>query len=207
MRKLHILILTIALTSAVTLRADQVVEVTLNTASINGLTGSLDFAFDPGALSSQAASVTVFNLAGVTSAGVQILTGAASGGPISAPITISNNSAFQSNDDFETVTFGKSLSFTLDFGGPAINSPTGSALSTTQFAFYTYSDANGTIPVLTSDPSGLAGLITVNLNGTLSSSAVSPNLAFSSVPEPATVWLAGSVVGVFGLHRLRRRSA
>ncbi len=207
MRKLQILALTLSLTSALTLRADQLLNVNLNTSSLNGTTGSLDFAFDAGALSSQAATVTVFNFSGATFAGTQIRTGAATGGPISAPVNISNNSAFQSNDDFETVTFGRAMSFTLNFSGPAVNSPNGSATSTSQFGFYVYSDANGTVPVLTSDPSGLAALVTVNLNGTVSSSAVSPNVALSSVPEPATLWMAGGVLSLLGLHRFRRRSA
>lgn len=207
MRKLQILALTVCLTSALSLRADQLLNVTLDTSSINGRTGSVDFAFDAGALSSQAASVSIFNFAGATFGGTQVRTGAATGGPVSAPISISNNSAFQSNDDFETVTFSRSLSFTLDFSGPAVNSPNGSATSTSQFAFYTYSDANGTVPVLTNDPSGLAGLVTINRNGTLSSASVSANLAFSNVPEPATLWLAGGVLSLLGLRRVRRHSA
>ena len=208
MRKLQLLTLTLSLTSAVMLRADQLLNVSLNTAAISGTTGSIDLAFDSGALSSQAAAVSVFNFNGATFGGTQIKTGAAAGGPVAvAPVTIANSTASQSNDEFETVTFGNTITFTLDFSGPAVVSPNGTSTSTSQFGFYVFSDANGTVPVLTNDASGVAGLVTVNLNGSLSPSAVSPNLAFSSVPEPATFWLAGIVFGLYGMGRLRRRAA
>jgi hypothetical protein len=207
MRKAHILTLALFFTAGYALKADQFLTVSLSTATLNGTVGSLDFAFDAGALSSQPATVQILNFTGATFAGTRQITGAVTGGPIPVPITIGNSTAYQSNDEFESVTFGQLLSFTLDFGGPAVNSPGPGNTSTSQFAFYTYRDANGTVPALTNDPSGLSGLVTVNLNGSLSASAVSPNLTFAApVPEPATFWLLGGVVGVLGFKRLLSRS-
>ena len=206
-RKTYPLALAAFLLAGCALKADQFLTVSLNTASLNGAVGSLDFAFNSGALSSQPATVQVLNFTGAAFAGVRQTTGAATGGPLgSAPITLSNSTAYGSNDEFESVTFSRSLSFTLAFGGPAVNSPGAGNTSTSQFAFYTYADANGSVPVLPNDPSGLSGLVTVNLNGSLSASAVSPNLTFAtSAPEPATLWLLGGAFGLSTLRRLFRR--
>ncbi len=206
-RKAHLLALALFLAAGCTLQADQFLTVSLNTASLNGTVGSLDFAFDSGALSSQPATLEVLNFTGATFAGARQTTGAVMGGPLgSAPLTISNSTAYQSNDEFESVAFGRSLSFTLDFGGPAVNSPSAGNMSTSQFAFYTYGDANGSTPVLTNDPSGLSGLVTINLNGSLSASASSPELTFATpTPEPATLWLLGGVFALSSITRLLRR--
>ena len=206
MRKAHLL-LTLFFVAGCALKADQFLTVSLNTAPLNGTAGSLDFAFSSGALSSQSATVQILNFTGAVFGGVRQTTGDVTGGPLGfAPITLNNSTAYQSNDDFESVTFGRSLSFTLDFGGPAVNSPSGGNTSTSQFAFYTYGDANGSVPVLTGDPSGLSGLITINLNGSPSTSAVSPNLTFSApVPEPAAIWLLATALGLLSVTRLLRR--
>jgi hypothetical protein len=152
--------------------------------------------------------VQVLNFTGaVSSERTKISTGAVRGGPLPAPITISNSTAYQSNDELEGFYFtAPLLSFTLDFSGPAVNSPGPGNTSTSQFAFYTYSDERGTVPVLTSDPSGLSGLVTVNLNGSLSASAISPNLTFATpTPEPAPLWLLGGAFALFGAVRFFRR--
>ena len=203
----HLFALALFLTAGCALKADQFLTVSVNTTTLNGTVGSLDFAFDSGALSSQPATVQVLNFTGAAFAGGRQTTGAVTGGPLgSAPITISNSTVYQSNDEFESVSFGYSLSFTLDFGGPAVNNPSGSSTSTSQFGFYTYADANGRIPILTNDPTGLSGLVTINLNGSLSTSAVSPELTFAApTPEPATFWLMGGAAGFLGMARLLRR--
>jgi hypothetical protein len=211
MRKAHILTLALFLSAGCALKADQLLTVTLNTGPLYNNFGSLDFAFDAGALSSQPATVQVLNFTGaVISERALTYTGAVTGGPLPAPITISNSTAYQSNDLFENFYFyAPVLSFTLDFSGPAVNSPGAGNTSTSQFAFYTYADVNGSVPVLTNDPSGLSGLVTINLNGSLSATALSPNLTFAApaaAPEPATLWLLGGAFGFLGLSRFLRRS-
>ena len=205
-RQSHFLALALFLAAGCSLKADQFLMVSLNTAALNGTVGSLDFAFDSGALSSQPATVQILDFTGAAFAGVRQTTGAVTGGPLPLPITINNSTAYQSNDEFESVAFGRSLSFTLDFGGPAVNSPSALNTSASQFGFYTYADANGRTPALTNDPTGLSGLVTVNLNGSLSISAPSPDLTFAApTPEPATLWLMGGAAGFLGLARLLRR--
>jgi hypothetical protein len=148
--------------------------------------------------------VRILNFSGATYlAGTQQLSGGASGGPLPSIITILNSGPF--NDAFDGVSLGSSFNFLLDFGGPAVNSPDPTALNPSIFLFSMFSDVNGTVPLLTSDPNGVLGTVTVNLgNGTLTTQSVSPNLGF--VPEPAAFWLLGGGLSLLGaLRRFRRR--
>jgi hypothetical protein len=184
--------------------ADRIVEVTVDThTAAPGTAGYLDFQFNLGPLVTQSATVQIVNFTGATYlTGTQQLTGGASGGPLPSTITLVNSSSF--DDAFEGVSLGNSLSFLLDFGGPAVNSPNGTATSTSQFLFSIFSDVNGTVPLLTSDPNGVLGTVTVNLDGTLTTDAVSSN--FAAVPEPAVFWLLGGGLGFLGALRRFRRS-
>ena len=114
-------------------------------------------------------------------------------------ITLTDSSA--DDEDFETFTFGSKLFFSLLFSGPAVDSPNGLSSSTSEFAFSMFSDAAGTIPVLTSDPNGIAALVTVKLDGTLAKAAVSPEATF--VPEPGTFGLVGGAFATLGWIRRR----
>lgn len=183
--------------------ADKIVEVLVDTHTVTGTTGYVDFQFNLGPLVTQGATVQIQGFNGATYiGGTQQLTPGASGGPLPSTITLVNSSSF--DDAFEGVTLGNSLSFLLDFGGPAVNSPNGTATSTSEFLFSMFSDVNGTVPLLTSDPNGVLGSVTVNLDGTLKAQSVSPNLGF--VPEPGAFWLLGGGLSVLGaLRRFRRR--
>jgi hypothetical protein len=183
--------------------ADRILQVTVDTHTAAGTTGYVDFQFNLGPLVTQSATVQIENFTGATYVtGTQQLTGGASGGPLPSTITIMNSSSF--DDAFEGVTLGSSLHFLLDFGGPAVNSPNGTATSTSEFLFSMYSDANGTVPLLTSDPNGVLGTATVNLDGTLRTQSVSSDLTF--VPEPAAFWLLGGGLSLLGaLRRYRGR--
>jgi len=183
--------------------ADKIVEISVDTHTVTGTTGYLDFQFNLGPLVTQPATVQILNFQGATYiGGTQQLTGGASGGPLPSTITLVNSSSF--DDAFEGVSLGNSLSFLLDFGGTAVNSPNGTATSTSEFLFSMFSDVDGTVPLLTSDPNGLLGSVTVNLDGTLKTQSASSNLGF--VPEPAAFWLLGGGLSVLGaLRRFRRR--
>lgn len=187
--------------------ADLIYDVTVNTSSISGTSGSLDFNFNPGSLVTQAASLQIFNLStNGTLAGNPTLTGDVSGSLPRAAI-FDNGTGF--NDYFEGFQFGSTLSFGVLLYGPAINSPNGTATSGSTFAFSMFSDPAGTIPVLTTDTTdGFAVTIDVNLNGTTTVNNFSSQTSVvpSPVPEPSSLALAGtSVLLVFALRRLKKR--
>ncbi len=201
MNALKSIALALFVLAATSAYADQFVGVTVDTSSIAGTSGSLDFQFNPGPTAGQAANVTVLNFAGGSFAGLQQDFGNVSGGPVGSSSIVLNNTA-QDNEDFETFHFGNLLSFVLDFSGPAVNNPNGTSTSTNLFAFMLFSDANGTIPVLTHDPNGVIGLVTVNLNGTVTMDAVSPEVVLT--PEPSSLLLVGGGL-ILGAYLLRRR--
>lgn len=200
------------LTTVFFARAD-VVEyaVQVDTSSISGTDGSLDFQFNPGPLVSQSALLEVLDFAtdGIL-AGSPILTGDASG-LLPGTILFDNGSAF--NDYFEGFTFGNTLSFDVLLSGPALISPDGTSTSGSTFAFSMFSDSAGTIPALTSDTTdGFAFTVDVNLDGSTTvtnfSTPTSVIPAPSAVPEPNPAGPSLLLVcGVFFLAARRRRDA
>jgi hypothetical protein len=203
MRKYQILAVSFCLLTANAALADPIYVVTMNTTGASGTTGSLDFQFDPGPLVTQAATVEITFFTGGSFVGLPQTLGDVTG-ELPAPITINNTS--QLNDYFQSFTFGNSLSFVVSFSGPAVDSPNGQSTSTSEFAFSTFSDQNGTIPVLTSDPNGISATAVVNLNGSVTTSSISPDIQVQAAPEPGSLWmLSGALAALAGL-KLRRRS-
>jgi hypothetical protein len=191
MRKNHLLALTVLLAAAQAGFAGSIAELTLNTSSISGTTGSIDFQFNPGPGTTQAATVQIldFTSTGTYVAASQQDIGAVSGGPVPSILTISNTDA--DNEDFEDFTFGSSIFI-------------GTATSPTTFYFSTFSDAAGTIPVLTSNSLGIDAEVTVNPNGSLSTSATTPNANF--VPEPSSAWLVSGAFLALGFAVWKTRA-
>lgn len=181
--------------------------ITVDTTSITGTAGSIDFNFNPGPLITQAASLQIlgFSTDG-TLAGNQVLTGDASGA-LPATVTFDNGTGF--NDYFEGFTYGSTLSFDVSLYGPALSSPDGTSTSGSTFAFSMFSDAAGTMPVLTTNTTnGFAVIIDVNLDGTTTGTNFSTQTSISTssvTPEPSTLLLvsiAGAVIMSF--IRIRR---
>jgi hypothetical protein len=187
-------LLSLLLCAASAANGAQLINLTVDTSTISGTTGSIDFQFNPGPFTTQAATAQILSFAGATYvSGTQSQFGGATGGPLPATVTIANSAA--DNEDFEGIKFGTSLGFTLSFDGPAITSPNGS-LSTSTFALSLFSDASGTIPVLTSDPNGVLATVQLNRNsGALITQVVSPNAQFGpAVPEPGSLLLVGGAL-------------
>jgi uncharacterized protein (TIGR03382 family) len=179
--------------------------VTVNTSSILGTAGSIDFEFNPGGLISQPANLQILSFASNgTLAGGPTLTGDVSG-TLPGPLSFDNGTVF--NDYFEGFTFGSALSFNVALSGPALSSPNGTATSGSAFAFSMFSDAAGTVPALTTDSTdGFAVTVNVNLDGstTLTNFSTQTTTAVAT-PEPGAMMLAGlALLGIGALGRRRK---
>lgn len=182
-------------------------DVTVDTSSISGTAGSLDFNFNPGPLVTQAASLQIINFTSDgTLAGSPMLTGDVAGA-LPATLTFDNGAGF--NDYFEGFTFGSTLSFQVSLYGPALSSPDGTSTSGSTFAFSMFSDASGTMPALTTDTTdGFAFTVDVNLDGTTTVSNFSAQTTVvpattPAVPEPGTLPLMAAAIGLWLAFRLR----
>lgn len=170
--------------------ADITYQVTVNTSSISGTTGSLDFQFNPGPLATQSASLRILNFqSDGTPAGACPCSKGDASGQLPATLTFDNGAAF--NDYFDNFTFGTTISFEVSLYGPALSTPGGGATSGSSFVFSMFSDLAGTIPVLTSDTThGFALRVDANLGGTTMVTNSSPGAAVTS---PCDVKLNGSI--------------
>jgi len=200
---LNALMPAVAFFGVLTLRADSVSLVSVDTTSVAGTSGFLDFTFDPGPFLTQNAfaSVAAFSTDGAV--GAPAVSGDVTG-TLPPSIILNNDTPF--NDYFTAFTFGDTLSFTLTLGGPAVDSPDGVAASGSTFAFSMFA-GDGSTPVLTTDTlDGFAFTVDISLDGTTKltnfSDPTSVESAVSAVPEPATGWLCG--VGMALLISLRR---
>ena len=183
-------------------------QVTVNTSSVAGTTGSFDFQFNPGPLITQAASLDILAFGGNGSlVGAPMLTGSVVGA-LPGPLTFQNSTAF--NDYFQGFTYGSSLTFDVHLYGPALTSPNGTATSGSTFAFSMFGDPAGTMPVLTTDTTdGFAFLVNINLDGT--TTVIDYSLQTTVVPAPAvpepnaiSVMFTGMAIALVTL-RIRRR--
>ncbi|MGA2350301.1 MAG: NF038129 family PEP-CTERM protein [Terracidiphilus sp.] len=183
-------------------------DVTVNTSSIAGTTGSLDFDFSPGPNQAQAASLQIlgFSSDGSLAASPELV-GDVSG---NLPFTITFDNGTGFNDYFDGFTYGSTLSFDVSLYGPALSSPDGTSNSNSIFSFSMFSDAAGTVPVLTSDTiDGFAFIVNINPNGSTSLSNFSAETnaepPTSATPEPGSLLFLTTGLVILAFTSLRRR--
>jgi hypothetical protein len=157
----------------------------VDTSSLSGQSGYLDFQFNPGDSSALAATATVtgFSSVGGTLAPSSTLSGDASGA-LPGTLTLDNGTIF--NDVFQGFTFGSSVSFTVTISGPAIISLSGTVGSAFAFSLYA---ADEVTPLLTTDPNGSVSTILLSAGGTTTSEAF-PQSSTDNTPA-ATITPAG----------------
>ncbi len=166
------------------------VQVNVNTSSISGTTGNVDFQYNPGPGVTDPSFITIdFFTPGGQLNGVRQINGAVTG-LLPGNLRIDNTTAF--NDYFEGFTFTNSLSFLVTFDGPA---PSGVATTGSSFLFSLYA-ADQVTPLLANFPD--TGAIVVGDVG------VDGALTFST-PEPASIALIGLGLILIGA-KVRNRS-
>lgn len=184
--------------------------VSVDTSAINGQNGNLDFQFNPGNSSAEAAIATVTNFLtmGGSLSQPATLTGDAVGS-LPGTLTIGNSTSY--NDIFQVFTYGKRFTFQLTLSGQAIDSPGGTFGSSFALSLY---DAAGMTPLLTTDPNG--SILTLNLNADGSTLAEtfpqSPTnstpvaIAINTVPEPSSLKLVTGFIVLIVIYpyRLKR---
>ncbi|MBL8234155.1 MAG: NF038129 family PEP-CTERM protein [Bryobacterales bacterium] len=190
--------------SVAPLSAARIFQISVNTQTISGVNGYLDFQFNPGGGDSDPGTAAISLYSGGT-LDMAMVAGDVTGS-LPGVVTIGNTTGF--NNLFQAITFGAQVFFWVTIDGPVLNSPDPLSTSGSSFSFSMFADDQVT-PLLTDDAFGYAVTIDAGPQGAI---AVS-NLArlgvveISDVPEPGSVWLAlvGMAAIVGGV--LRRKIA
>jgi hypothetical protein len=192
-------------------RADMITyDVTVNTSSVSGTMGSLDFQFNPSGLGPDVLQAVISSFTGGTLVGSPTLNGDASGSLISPPSAVTLKDDTGLNEAIQDFNYGSAFSFKVTFS--ALSGSLASANPGAQFSLTLYDGrgATGNQLLSSSDPSGAALLIDFNPNGVTNSSdvtAVPEGPGPSGVPEPASILLAGlGAAGLASYRGLRKRA-
>ena len=179
----------------------------IDTSSINGASGFLDFQFGGGG-SPQLATAVISGFSTDGSLGAPSLTGNATGA-LPGEVTLTNT-GFPPDDYYTPILFGQYIRFVISFSGPAVSAPDGVSDSST-FAFMILDETESNpllvpVPFPPDDPGGFGFLIDLNNDGSVSPKNFMPTAQVFAVPEPGSVlFLAGGVAGLLALARRRSR--
>jgi len=173
--------------------------VKVDTSSVNGTMGFLDFQFNPGN-NSQAATATITAFTGLTGGtftGAPQINGNVTGTLPAGPLVFVNNMAL--NEYFQNFTYGMGFTFLVTLSGPAIDTPNMTATSGSTFGVGLYD--SGQNPILTNQggTTGFAGQIDINLNGTTTPTAWPSNgaggasvVTFQTINRPTITKVFGA---------------
>lgn len=179
-------------------------DVTVDTSSLNGTTGAVDFTLGSG-LTSLPSTVTVSGISPLAGVGPGTISGDASGSLNPGPLTINNSTGY--NDFFAQFTFTKSLSFAVQFSGLGVSSPDAAHFPDgSTFAFSIFDHSSN--PMGT-NPFGFLVTLDLNSDGTETGSTFSPAATINpvvpvaGVPEPNI--LPNLAVAIASMALARRR--
>ena len=192
-----------------TASASIIYQVLVDTSAFDGTAGYLNFQFNnSGDPNPATAEVSGFAAVGGALGGAPSTFGSVTGA-LPGTVEFTNDVGFV--DYFQELTFGSSFSFYLTLDGPAINAPSGTATSETNFLLYLLG-SDGTTALGPTDPDfSSTGYVTIALSGDVTPNAAGPNpiVTFSEVenivPEPST-WLlsGGALLALVATPRIRR---
>lgn len=187
--------------SAAPLPAARIFQVKVNTPTLVGDPGYVDFQFNSGGADADAGSATITLFSGATP-GTDFPIGDVTG---SLPGTVTINNTPGLNDLFQAVTFGSEILFRVTIDGPVLNSFDPLSTSGSTFTFSMFADDQVT-PLLTNDPAGFALTIDVGPLGALTVNDLSQRgvIELAEVPEPSTAALLLTGAALIAA-RLRRR--
>jgi hypothetical protein len=171
-------------------------SVVVDTSTISGTTGFLDFQFVPSSPLSQFAFAEILNFQGGSLMPPPSIVGDVSG--ILPGILVLNNDT-PANSYSEGFIFGQNILFDLLLAGPAVSNP-GPLPFSSIFGFGVLNSAG--VPELTSSPTAQLFTVSVNPGGTTTVDTSSPFVIVT--PEPASVLLFFTVVAAIGLIFGRR---
>ena len=170
-------------------------DVAVDTSSIAGTSGNLDFQFNPsGAAPAAEATLSQFDLGGTILTGPPILDGDVSASP--GTLSFGNGPGF--NAALQPVTFGTSFSFRIAFAGDFLTEP-----STGQTVFgILFWNSDLSQQLLEAGPI-IGGSVEFQLLSGSVIGEIYPPGSVTLVPEPAT-WVllaAGVIVLIRAMHR------
>jgi hypothetical protein len=145
---LHVLFLMLALGS--TASASRGFVVTIDTSSLNGTRGAIEFQLNPGPGIYDDGAVTIEFL-GLTQQPNPSVSGDVKFSPT---FTMSNSRAF--NDFFAGATFGSTMTVRLLFTGAMVDNPAAGRTAGTDFTLSLYKNEQGSTTALTNDGAGNA---------------------------------------------------